>query len=349
MSAMESTKLKSENRMHIGFVYDLRNEYLAHGYTKEETAEFDNEITIDAITQIMESMGHQVDRIGNIKQLVVRLAAGDRWNLVFNLAEGLYGIGRESQVPALLDAYQIPYTFSDPVTLALTMDKAYTKRILRDAGLPTAPFEVVKRLSDCDALMLPFPLFAKPIAEGTGKGITSASRVETPMELRNTCQRLLTQFNQPVLVESFLSGRDFTVGILGGGAKARAIGTLEIKLSPSAELWCYSYQNKQSFDYVDSQLVTDDAAQQAAYFALQAHRVLGCRDASRVDLRADHQGQLYILEINALSGLQPAFSDLPCLANLAGISYTQLIVSILKSAFERYGLCGETIDNVATQ
>lgn len=163
--------------MHVGLTYDLRAEYLAAGYTEEETAEFDRAETIDAIEQALAELGHRPDRIGHARQLVARLAGGDRWDLVVNIAEGLHGVAREAQVPAILDVYQIPYTFSDPLVMSLSLDKALSKIVVRDAGIPTPDFAVVRAPGDLARVELPFPLFAKPLAEGTGKGVSrSATR-----------------------------------------------------------------------------------------------------------------------------------------------------------------------------
>ena len=171
--------------MRVGLTYDLRAEYLAAGYGEEETAEFDQPATIEAIESAIQALGHQTDRIGNGRQLVGRLAAGGRWDLVFNIAEGLHGVAREAQVPAILDLYDIPYTFSDPLVLALALHKGMTKAVIRDAGLPTADFAVVERIEDLDGVTLPLPLFAKPVAEGTGKGVTPASKITDRASLRS--------------------------------------------------------------------------------------------------------------------------------------------------------------------
>src|SRR5215510_14942613 len=161
--------------MHIGITYDLRADYLALGYSEEETAEFDHGDTIDGIDGALCELGHTTDRVGNARQLVARLAAGDRWDLVFNICEGLHGLAREAQVPALLDVYGIPCTFSDALRMALCLHKGMTKDVVRAAGVPTPAFAVVERLEDLDGLALEYPLFAKPVAEGTGKGVSPAS------------------------------------------------------------------------------------------------------------------------------------------------------------------------------
>src|ERR1041385_6774131 len=158
--------------MKIGITYDLRDDYVREGYSEEDTAEFDSVETISAIEASLRALGHVADRIGHVRSLARRLALGDRWDLVFNMAEGLSGFGREAQVPALLDAFGVPYTFSDPLVLSLALHKGMAKRVVRDLGIATADFAVVERLSDINGLGLPFPLFIKPVAEGTSKGIS---------------------------------------------------------------------------------------------------------------------------------------------------------------------------------
>lgn len=324
--------------MHVGMTYDLRDDYLAMGYGEEETAEFDRLSTIEGIEGALGRLGHRPERIGQGRRLVERLAAGDRWDLVFNIAEGLRGIGREAQVPAILDLYGIPYTFSDPLVLSLTLHKGLTKRILRDAGLPTSPFREVARLEDLDGWDIPYPLFAKPLAEGTGKGIDAGSVLRSEPELRQRCALLLSRFRQPVLVESFLPGREFTVGIVGTGEKAAVLGTHEVLLRANAEALVYGYANKEnSEERVDYRLVSamEPPVRRAEAAALAAWRLLGCRDAGRIDLRCDAQGEPQIIELNPLAGLHPEHSDLPMIAAAVGMSFDRLVARILESAVER--------------
>ncbi|GIK98651.1 MAG: hypothetical protein BroJett029_28600 [Alphaproteobacteria bacterium] len=324
--------------MRVGLTYDLREQYLAEGYGLEETAEFDRPDTIDAIERVLVRLGFAVDRIGHVRQLAARLVAGDRWDLVFNIAEGLDGIGREAQVPALLDAWRIPYVFSDPLVMALTLHKGMAKRVVRDQGVPTAPFAVVEQPADVAAVDLPFPLFAKPVAEGTGKGVTPASKVTSVSGLRKVCRQLLQQFRQPVLVETFLPGREFTVGITGTGARARHVAVMEVVLTEKAEADVYSYVNKEECESrVVYRLVDDAEARAAAEVALAAWRALGCRDGGRIDIRSDAAGRPHFLEVNPLAGLHPEHSDLPIMCGLAGISYDDLIGRIVDSALARIG------------
>jgi D-alanine-D-alanine ligase len=332
-------------RLFVGLCYDLKDDYLKSGFSATEVMEFDDEETIVGLENALGSLGHKVERIGNGTTLALRLAKGDRWDLVFNVAEGIKGRSREAQVPAVCELFAQPYTFSDPLTCALTLDKALTKRVVRDRGLPTAPFEVVNTTMEAQAVSLSFPLFLKPVAEGSSKGVTAGSIVKTREELVTACKILLEQFHQPVLVETFLPGREFTVGIVGNGSAARVVGVKEIVFTDKAEAAALTAFEKEKEKEKPSdrerillRLVTDEEplAAQARQLALAAYHTLSCRDAARVDLRCDAAGVPCFLEINALPGLNPVFSQLPIAAQLAGLSYVKLIDEIVESAWQRY-------------
>jgi len=323
--------------LHIGMVYDLRSAYLAEGYAPEDVAEFDAETTIEAIVAALSGLGHRVERIGHGRELCRRLAAGDRWDLVFNFAEGRRGRSREAQVPALLELFEIPYTFSDPLVCAVTLDKAVAKRLVRSAGLATPAFRLVNREADLAALDLAFPVFAKPVAEGTGKGIDDRSRIETREELAAACRRLRQRFRQPVLVEEYLPGREFTTGILGTEDAARVLGTMEIRARSNAPTLDYSFEMKERCEeFVEyTALERGPLRAEVEALALAAYRALQCRDAGRVDIRLDRQGRPAFLEVNPLPGLNPAHSDLPMIAAQNGLSFDGLIGAIVESALER--------------
>jgi D-alanine-D-alanine ligase len=322
--------------MTIGLTYDLRQDYLAAGYSDEQTAEFDRPDTIDAIERGLIAMGHETRRIGNVKSLVQRLASGERWDMVFNICEGMFGLGREAQVPALLDAFQIPYTFSGPLVLALSLDKALTKRVVRSLGVATPDFAVVAAPEDIAVVDLPFPLFAKPLAEGTGLGIDAKSKIDSRSQLSAVCRELLKKFKQPVLVETYLPGREFTVGIVGSGNAAEVIGVMEVFLRPEAEANAYSYVNKEKCEeLVKYMLAPEDAAGPCRELALRAWRGLGCLDAGRIDVKMDRNGAVNFIEVNPLAGLHPEHSDLPIICSLAGITYQTLMERIVASASGR--------------
>ena len=258
---------------------------------------------------------------------------------MFNIAEGMYGIGREAQVPALLDMYQIPYTFSDPLVMSLSLHKGMTKRVVRDAGVPTSDFCVVETPEDALSVAFAPPYFVKPVAEGTGKGVTPQSIVRVKSYLEAACRQLIDTYKQPVIIEPYLPGREFTTGIVGTGATARALGTIEVHLLEEAEPGVYSYVNKEECEsrvlYRLVRPADDPVVAEAETVALAAWRVLGCRDAGRLDLRCDESGHPLFIEINPLAGIHPEHSDLPIICNHLGVPYRELIGWIIQSAATR--------------
>lgn len=322
--------------MDIGITFDLYPDYLALGLDEVAAAEFDSEDTIEHIEQALRQLGHRTVRIGKASELMQRLLAGERWDLVFNICEGLAGFGRESLVPALLDNHGIPYTFSDPMTLSVALHKGMTKRVLRDCGVPTPDFAILEHADDAGGLTLAYPLFLKPVAEGSSKGIEPASLVRDAPALAARARELLQVFGQPVLVERYLPGREYTVGVLGTGRAARCIGAMEIHLREGAEEGIYSFHNKREFEtLVEYRVIDGERLAACGALALQAWRAIGGRDAGRVDLREDGHGTLQVLEVNPLAGLNAVRSDLSILCRLQGIDYGALIGRILDSAIAR--------------
>ena len=322
--------------MTIGLTYDLRSDYLREGYSEEETAEFDRESTVDAIELALQQSGYQTDRIGHVRHLVSRLAKSDRWDMVFNICEGMYGVGREAQVPALLDAYRIPYTFSDALVLTLTLHKGMTKRVVRDCGIPTPDFTIVENEQDIDRVNLPYPLFVKPCAEGTGKGINALSRVNNREELNGICLNLLKCYPSGLLVEEFLPGREFTVGILGSGSEGYPAGIMEILYKKEETNNIYSYQTKSDYlKTVEYKIPESAISEKCIDLALQTWCILGCRDGGRVDIRVDRFGIPNFIEVNPLAGLDKVHSDLPILAYMHGYDFERIIREIMLSARKR--------------
>ncbi|MDD5459138.1 MAG: D-alanine--D-alanine ligase, partial [Phycisphaerae bacterium] len=276
--------MKKTLNMKIGLTYDLRSHYLAEGYSELDVAEFDSEQTIESLENTIRQLGYETERIGTAKELCSRLVAGCRWDLVFNIAEGLGGCFRESQVPTLLEIYGINYTFSDPLVCAVTLDKSLAKRIIAAAGLATPKFKVVRELADLDGIDLYYPLFAKPLGEGTGKGIDGNSRISSPKQLSEVCGNLLDNFVQPVLVEEFLPGREFTAAVLGTGEDASVLGTMEI-IMPFDSHAIYSYHAKEECEKLVkyAPCPSGELKENIERLALASHRALQCRDVSRVD------------------------------------------------------------------
>lgn len=330
----------------VGLAYDLRDDYLAQGFTIEQAGEFDSVETIDSLEQALVENGYHVERIGNIKSLVKMLAAGKRWDIVFNICEGVSGIAREAQVPALLEAYDIPCVFSGADVMVTTMDKSIAKMIVRQNNLPTAPYAIIRSFEDIATVDLEFPLFAKPLAEGTGKGIDNRSQINSKEQLESKCLSLLGNYNQPVLVEEYLPGRDLTVGIIGNGADCRIVGVLEALYKDNAQGQSQTFYNKENCETVlEYVLVNDPLARKAGEIALECWTALNCLDGGRVDLRCDKNGIPRFLEVNPLSGLHPTHSDLPILAAQAGMPYTNLIGKIMEAALSRLDIKEQTHEN----
>lgn len=322
--------------MKIGIAYDLRSWYLAKGYSMEETAEFDKESTIEAIEEEIRYSGYEPDKIGNVYNLVERLAAGDSWDMVFNISECLYGDGRESVVPAILDQYKIPYVFSGPVVMGISLNKYYSRLVVNAAGVRVSPGTVIYNVEDIDSKIggLMFPLFLKPVSEGTGKGITIRSIVDDVTQLRTLCEELLNEYHQPVLVEEYMPGREFTVGVVGSGVSSHLIGAMEIVCKDNMP---YCNEVKENFEqYVEYKLVAEEDVLNECYrVAKQAWIALNGVDAGRIDLRTDRYGKICFIEANPLAGLNPKISDLPILCRMNGVSYRQLLSEIISSAVSR--------------
>ncbi|HTQ78411.1 MAG TPA: D-alanine--D-alanine ligase [Thermoanaerobaculia bacterium] len=324
----------------LALAYDHKGDYLAAGFSPTAVMEFDSEETIAALADSLQSLGHGVERVGRGTELARRFAAGERWDLVFNLAEGLSGRCREAQVPAVCELFAQPYTFSDPLTCAVTLDKPIAKRVIRDHGLPTPQFAVVERPADLERVSLDGPLFVKPAAEGSSKGINGHSKVEGRPALEALCRELLETLEQPLLIESFLPGRELTVGIIGNGEDASVVGVMEVLFVGGDEREAYTAINKDEFETRMAYRLLDGEplAHQARRIALEAYRALSCRDAARIDLRCDSSGEPQFIEANPLPGLNPRTGDLPILSRLAGLSHPELLGRIVAAASARWGL-----------
>jgi D-alanine-D-alanine ligase len=319
--------------MKIGLTFDLRSWYIDRGYSLDETAEFDKQETVDALENSLKLMGYETEPVGNTFQLIDALAAGRRWDMIFNISEGLYGDGRESVVPAILDQYKIPYVFSGPVIMGLSLNKHLAKLVVAASGVPVSPGYLVTQLKDLDKCNLRYPIFVKPVSEGTGKGITDKSLVKTSEELKGMVEWILREFKQPALVEEYLPGREFTVGIVGSGNEAVVIGGMEVICSDNLP---YSIEVKENYqNFCKYKPLDADIAEECKTVALSSWKALNAVDGGRVDLKADRNGKICFIEANPLAGLNPVHSDLPILSRMYGIEYQTLMEMIMKSAIMR--------------
>ncbi len=325
--------------MKIGFTYDLRSDYKPADYAPSDYyGEFETEETVSSIVDALRALGHDVTQIGDLESLVSFLAAGNSVDLVFNMAEGRYGRAREAQVPGILEACQIPYTFSDPLTLAICLDKGLTKQILQSAHIPTPEYLVLPPNASLDMAQispLGWPLFLKPNCEGTSKGIDEKAIVDSEPALLKRVEWLWGEYKQSVLVEKYLPRREFTVGVLGTDSQSRVLGIAEITLIGKSKV--YGFVEKEECESLVSYTAVDnnDLVEELSKIALAAWRLLNCRDGGRVDLRLDENGRAHVLEINTLPGLHHTHSDLPIIAAQEGVSYLQLIDEILSHAAQR--------------
>jgi D-alanine-D-alanine ligase len=319
--------------MKVGLTYDLRSWYLDRGYSMEDTAEFDKQETVDALDGALRKMGFETEQVGNVFQLIDALSAGKSWDLVLNIAEGLYGDGRESVVPAILDQYRIPYVFSGPVILGVSLNKHLTRLIVSSAGVPVSPGMLISTPGDINKCNLTYPLFIKPVSEGTGKGITEKSLLKNKGELKDMAEWILTRFDQPALVEEYLPGREFTVGVIGSGEESVVVGGMEIICRDNLP---YSVEVKENYqEFCKYTPIDKDFAEETKIVALKVWKAIGGVDGGRVDVKADRNGKICFLEVNPLAGLNPVHSDLPILSRMSGIEYQQLMEMIMKASLKR--------------
>jgi D-alanine-D-alanine ligase len=317
-------------------------------------AEWDTFETIDAVRSALAER-HQVTLIEADENAFLRLSA-ERPDIVFNIAEGLQGISRESQIPAMLEMLQIPYTGSDPLTLAICLDKSRAKEILTYHAIPTPSFTVVHERSEIANVPLRFPRIVKPLHEGSSKGIFNSSVVKERDGLERAILSVLQNYNEPALVEEFLEGREFTVAIIGNGADLTVLPIVEIKFDslPEGVNPIYSYEAKWIWDRSEAPLdifecpasLEEGLRREIESICRRAYRVLRCRDWCRIDVRLDGRGAPHILELNPLPGILPNPDDNSCFpkaARAAGLTYNGLLQTVLMLAARRNGLLGNTI------
>lgn len=312
-------------------------------------AEWDTWETINAVKDAIETY-HHVDLVEADYNAYEKLKES-KCDIVFNIAEGLNGLSREAQIPAILDMLNIPYSGSDPITLAICLDKARTKEILSYYKIPNAKFLLVNYIDQLEELNFEFPMVAKPIGEGSSKGIYSSSFVRNQKELLQETKRILNEYNQPALVEEFLPGREFTVAILGNGVDAEVLPIVEISYNdfPDDFIPIYSYEAKWILDTREKPLnvfscpakISSALENKIKATALNTYRVLRCRDWSRIDIRLDKNDVPNVIEVNPLPGILPNPEDNSCYpkaARTVGLSYTEMINKVLYVAAKRYGL-----------
>jgi D-alanine-D-alanine ligase len=323
--------------LRIGFTFNVKRVPSKGGNDAE--AEYDAPETIESIRDALESYGHQVTPFEATAELPRQLMQTPV-DLVFNIAEGVAGRNREAAVPALCELMGIPYTGSDAATLSIALDKALSKRVLMQHGILTAEFQVMETGRERLSSRLKFPLIVKPNQEGSSKGVSaSASVVDDEEALRAVVRELLDRYRQPALIEVYIPGREFTVGLLGD-RRPRVLPPMEILFKDkSNQRPVYDFQIKQEWEkHVSYQCpahLTPAELKAIERVCRETFAALDCRDVARVDLRLTPKGEFYVIEVNPLPGLTPGYSDLCLIATAAGIEYRTLIGDILEGGLKR--------------
>jgi D-alanine-D-alanine ligase-like ATP-grasp enzyme len=333
-------------------VYNLIHPHMLQSGPLDRIAEYDSEETILALSDAIRAGGHQVIPLEADESIAGKLMSV-RPQIVFNIAEGIRGESRESHVPAICEMLGLPYTGSGPLTLALCLNKARAKEVLRYYHISTPPFQVFHSPEDKLDSNLRFPLITKLLHEGSSMGLSERSIVEDEMSLKYQVEHLVKTYGQPALVEEFIEGREFTVGVLGN-EEARVLPIIEVVFSKPRGIVLFNPDNpviplirQAKGDGVQLPSVhhyavcpadtSEELAHQITQTALKAFRVLGCRDWCRMEMRLGHDGTLYVLELNPIAGIDPSYW-LPRAAEVAGLSYKDLVNEILDHALARAGL-----------
>lgn len=330
----------------VGLTYDLKTDWeFKPGDPADANAELDSGDTVNYITQALQAGGHQVSRIGNVRNLLQRIAQNDLdVDIVFNICEGLRGRNRESEVPVMLEMMGIPFVGADGLTLGVTLDKILAKKCFLADGIPTAPYFEAGPEDDLEKLnTIGYPLFVKPKFEGTSKGLTENSRVADLAGLQRQVRLINEQYHQSALVEKFIKGTEFTVPVLGND-NPQAMPVVQISIEGTTNLgnkfftFSHVVAATDLVQYLCPAPIDAKLTKKFQDIAVRAYKSVGCRDFGRVDLRVDEQGNPYVLEINPLPSLakKDVFNQFPA---VVGWTYAQTINTILNFALKRYDLC----------
>ncbi|MDP9149802.1 MAG: ATP-grasp domain-containing protein, partial [Myxococcota bacterium] len=334
---LDATKIRPprarRTSLRVGLAFNMKR-IESHGGDDRE-AEYDAPETIEAITAAIESHGHVVLPLEATADFP-RALMSSNVDVVFNIAEGMVGRSREAQVPSLCELLAVPYTGSDSATLSICLDKGLSKRLLVDVDTPAFQVLVTGREK---LRPLRYPVIVKPNQEGTSKGISGKSVCDDEGRLRELARELIERYGQPALVEEYIAGREFTVGLLGE-RRPRVLPPMEVVFLTQSERPVYDYQCKQEWQrhvrYECPARLTKDELRAIERVCRTTYMTLGCRDVARIDLRLTEEGRVFVIEINPLPGLTPDYSDLCLIANGAKLDYRTLIGQILSGAIKRW-------------
>ena len=325
----------------VGIIYNVKSGH--KDGPEDEEAEYDNLDTVHAIKEVFESMNLQVHLLEENEELISNLKQNPI-DIAFNIAEGKKGRGREAEVPAILNLLGIPFSGSDETTLCIALDKAITKRLITSAHIRTPKYAVLQQGKTLNLSGLNYPIIIKPNAEGSSKGISDVSIVESKAELNELVEKNHKLYHQDMLAEEYIEGREFTVGVLGNGKDRHIFSPMEIKYKKTTQgnYHVYSYPVKQDYKsfvaYECPAKLTPEQEKEMIKATAKICDLLGCLDFARVDYRMDCEGKIYFIEINPLPGLAPGYSDYPMLADFSGMDYKALVQNVFLSAVKRHGM-----------
>ena len=330
--------------MRIGLAFDLKDDFQPGQDIPEDAfEEYDSLDVVNAIAAGLRALGHRTMLLGGGRKFISKILRS-KVDFVFNIAEGRGSLrSREAQVPAILEMLDIPYSGSDPQTLAITLDKPLAKQLVSAAGVATPPWLLIgslKSLAAVSAQDFPLPAFIKPAFEGSSKGIRLTSRADTAARARAITRRLLAEYKQPVLIEKYIEGDEVTVGVVGNSPPA-VVGIMRVLPRRKFKDFVYSLEVKRDWrnlvDYECPAKLPKPTIKRIIDAGLATYTTLACRDFSRVDFRVTPDGTPYFLEVNPLPGLNPESGDLPIMSYKMGWTYNGLIKAIFESALARYG------------
>lgn len=329
--------------LNVGFTYDAQTDYkLMPEDLPDKYAEFDFEETLVDIESAVKSAGHRVERIGNVRALLVKLMSGEKWDIVFNIAEGIKGRNRESQVPLILELFEIPYVGSDALTMGATLDKTVAKTLVSSFGVLTPKFLKIEKISQLSEkkFNLKYPVIIKPAEEGTSKGIDSDSLARDFRHVKEKTQWLIERYNQPALAEEFIAGSEFTVAVIGNDPP-NILPPVRVNIKGKSylgeEFYTYARVENNDIEYVCPAKIKKSLETKLKTMAIVSCNALGIRDVGRVDIRVSKKGVPYFLECNTLPNLS-RLDIFPLAAAAAGFSYEEVILKIFNAAVKRYNL-----------
>lgn len=349
--------------MNIAFTFNVKHNYPSIDLKKQNDLEFDSPKVINTISKTLMELGHKVYKIEADDSAYLKLKKlKNKIDLVFNIAEGLGGDARESQIPMFCEVLEIPYTHSSPSTHAITLDKQFTKWVLQGAGVVKIPES--QTITNKDYKIdknLKFPLIVKPNKEGSSKGILDKNVVRNDSDLKERIKFISEDFTKEIIVEEYIEGREFTVSVLGNNGETRVLPIIEqtfdflpngMNRIASLELkYLYEWDTKKIEDIcVCPAKIDSDLRVEIENISKEICKVLDVRDAARIDYRLDEKGNLYFLEINTLPGINPdkeAPSYYVISARVGGLDFKELLRQILYSASTRFNLQG-LVNNAGT-